>query len=258
MVPASLVPLLPLLYAAIILLATWLVAHLASTLVRRAMRRSVPQVATGLGRAVAVAVWVAGAVFAVSELGVSTDILLLLVGLAGVAVLLGLRGALENLGAKYLSDVYVPFKVGDTVEVHGQSGKVIEINPMSTVLLSERDRLVSVPNAYFLREAVVNTTPEAWKEVVIPFTIGPAVDLPSLESEVRRTVGKMRSRLDARYPPLLSIKSRTSQSTGLVLTLMLRYPEDRDAIMTEATQRLSDTLRHYGGGQILPGATQAA
>jgi small conductance mechanosensitive channel len=188
-----------------------------------------------------------GGTLALQALGVSPDILLLVIGLLGVTTLVALREPLNNYGAKYFSDIYTPFKVGDTIRVQGVSGKVIEINAMTTVLLSDDEQLVSVPNVAMIRDVVVNTSPQAWKEVTIPVSISGDIDLPTFESDSLKTLSKLRMRLDPRFPPVLTTQARSPQSTDVTLTLMLRRPEDRDAITVEANKRLAEVLDRMRG-----------
>jgi small conductance mechanosensitive channel len=239
----------PLLPAAVIVILTILLAWLGGLLVGRLMRPSTPQMAGAARRLTVVVVALIGGTLALQALGVSPDILLLVIALLGVTALVALRDPLGNYGAKYFSDIYTPFKVGDTIEVQGFSGKVIEINPMTTVLLSDKEQLVSVPNASLIRDVVVNTSPQAWKEVSIPVSISGNIDLPVFESALLKSLSKLRMRLDARFPPVLTTKSRTPQSTDLTLTLMLRRPEDRDAIVAEANKRLTEVLEQVRGSR---------
>ncbi len=232
----------PIIPALVIAALTAVLAWVAGSIVGRLMRRSSPQMgmaARGLSIAV---VAIIGSVLVLQSLGVSPDVLLLVIFLLGITTLVALREPLSNYGAKYFSDLYTPFKVGDTIEVHGYSGKVIEINPMTTVLLSGKEQLISVPNEMMIRDVVVNTSPQAWKEVTIPFSLGGSVDLPVFESELLKSLGKLRARLDPRFPPVLTTKARTATTTDLTLTLMLRRPEDRDAIMAEANKRFTEVI----------------
>jgi small-conductance mechanosensitive channel len=226
----------------IIILLTVLVAWLVSLLMARLMRRSTPQVAGAARRLGEIAVGLIGGTLALQAIGVNTAILLLAIGLLGVTVLVALREPLGNYGAKYFSDIYTPFRVGDTIEVGGVSGKVIEINAMTTVLLSDNAQLISVPNVMMIRDVVVNTSPRAWKEVTIPVSISGSIDLPAFESDLLKSLGKLRMRLDPRFPPVLATQARSPQSTDLTLTLMLRRPEDRGAITLEANKRMTEVL----------------
>ncbi|HTW56098.1 MAG TPA: mechanosensitive ion channel family protein [Thermoplasmata archaeon] len=236
---AAVAPFVP---AAVIVALTALLATLVSTLVGRLLRRTTPQMATAGRRLSAASIGLIGGTFALQALGLNPAIILVVIALLGATVLVALREPLGNYGAKYFSDIYTPFKVGDTIQVQGFSGKVIEINAMTTVLLSDQDQLVSVPNVAMIRDVVVNTSPQAWKEVVIPVTIGGNVDLPTFESALRKSLAKLRTHLDPRFPPVLTTKARSAQSTVLQLTLMIRRPEDRDAITAEANKRLAEVL----------------
>lgn len=234
--------LLPLAFFLVVLAASLAAAWLLSGFVARLMVQSPPLVAARARRLVFLVVLAVGVVFAIESTGVQSDILLLIVGIVGVAALLVSRQALENYGARYFSDVYVPFKVGDTISVHGRTGKVVEINPIATILLDEGDSLVSIPNSTFLREVVVNTSPMAWKEVTVPLSVGSEFDLPAFESALLKSLNKLRLRLDQRFPPVLTTKSRTSQTTELVLTVMIRKPEDRDALVAEINKRVAEAM----------------
>jgi small conductance mechanosensitive channel len=226
----------------IIVVLTLLIAWVVSFLSTRLTLQSTPQMTVTARRLGVIVVLLIGGTLALQALGVNTDILLLVIALLGVTILVALREPLSNYGAKYFSDIYTPFKVGDTIQVQGVSGKVIEINAMTTVLLSDNDQLVSVPNVAMIRDVVVNTSPQAWKEVTIPISISGNVDLPRFESDLLKTLSKLRTRLDPRFPPVLTTKARTPQSTDLALTLMLRRPEERDAITLEANKRVTEVL----------------
>ena len=242
----------PLVYFGVAIGLTALFAYVANLVIWGVMRQSNPLITVAAQRLGVVIVWLVGIVIAVQELGVGVDILLLVIALLGAAAIVALRQPLENFGAKYFADVYAPFKIGDTIRVGDQAGKVIEINAMSTVILSEDDRLVGLPNSLFLRAPVVNLTPQAWKEVVVPITLPSSVDIAVFEADMLKTLGKLRVRLDRRYPPVFTVKSRSSQSTDLVLTIMIRRPEDRDPVLTEVNLRLTDVIERVRGSPPHP------
>ncbi|MCW6168039.1 MAG: mechanosensitive ion channel family protein [Thermoplasmatales archaeon] len=138
---------LVLLDVGIIVALTALFAWIVNLILRGVMRASNPQVAVAMRRLGVAVVVAVGAVLAVQELGVSPSILLLVIGLVAVAAIVAIRVPLENAGARFFSGIYSPFKVGDTIRVAGQTGRVIEINAMTTILLSEDDRMVALPNS---------------------------------------------------------------------------------------------------------------
>jgi small-conductance mechanosensitive channel len=239
----------PYLPVVVTVVLTVVVAWIAAFVVGRIFRNSSPQLSRVARQLAVIGIAVTGATLALQFLGVNPAIIFVIIALLGATVLIALRGVLSNYGAKFFSDIFVPFKIGDTILVRGISGKVIEINPMTTVLLTDADQLVSVPNDSMIREVVVNTSPQAWKEVLIPVTINSNVDLAIFESDLLKSLSKLRTRLDPRFPPVLTTKARTLQSTDLVLTVMLRKPEDRDSITAEANKRMSELIDRTRGAR---------
>jgi small conductance mechanosensitive channel len=232
----------PFLAFAVIIVLTYLAARVLSSIVGRAMSERTPLIAAQARRVSWFVVWAIGAILAIEQLGIQSNILLLVVALLGAALVVTFRIPLENLGAKYFSDVYVPFKVGDLIRVKDQSGKVVEINSMSTILLTPDNQLVSIPNSNLIHEVVMNLTPQVWREIAIPVQIGSDIDLAEFESALIKRVNKLKLHLDNRFPPLLTTKTRSAQSTELTLTVMIRQPEERDSITTELNKRIAETI----------------
>jgi small conductance mechanosensitive channel len=198
--------------------------------------------AVHIRRIIWVFIWLLGTLLALEQLGLKMDILLLLIGLIGGALIIAAKDVLQNLASRYFSDVYVPFKVGDSINVHKYSGKVIEINPMSTILITDNEEVVSIPNSIFIREAVVNTTHQAWKEAIVPILISSEIDLAEFESEVLKSCNKFKLHLDERFPPIITIKRRDKRSTELVLTLMIKEPGRKDAIISEINSKIGGII----------------
>ncbi len=239
----------PYLPALVIVVFTIIFAWLVNLVIGRLVQQSSTQMAGAARRLGVVVVALIGGTLALQALGVSPGILLLVIALLGVTILVALWAPLGNYGAKYFSDIYTPFKVGDTIKVQGYSGKVIEINAMTTILLSDEEQLISVPNMSLIRDVVVNTSPQAWKEVVIPISLSGNVDLPAFESELRKSLSKLRMRLDRQFPPVLTTKARTPQSTDLVLIVMLRRPEDRDTVTVDVNKRVAEVIEQVRGAK---------
>jgi small conductance mechanosensitive channel len=239
--PASLPPILSAAIASIIILiATWLVARFAATFLGRVLRFGPPLVAAHVRRLTVTFIWLIGILFALEQIGLRIEILLLLIGLIGVVLAIANRETLENVASKYFSDFYIPFKVGDSITIRGYSGKVIEINPISTVLITENEDLISVPNSLFIREVVVNSTPKAWKEIVIPIVIGNDIPLAGFESEILKSCNKIRHHLDERFPPIMTVKTRGERETELTLTLMVKEPETKDMIVSTIHSKVAE------------------
>jgi len=91
----------------------------------------------------------------------------------------------------------------------------------------------------------VNTTPQAWRKVDIPIVIGNDVDFPVFESEVLKSVSKLRLHLDKRFPPVIT-RYQGAQSTELTLALTILRPEDRDTMVAEVNKRITAIIDAMG------------
>jgi len=225
----------------VILAVTWLVTHFLDSIIKR-VTRGRSSVANKVKRLLVIVIWFFGIVFALEQLGLLVEILLLIVGLVGVAAIIASRDTLQNLFSKYFMDIYLTFDVGDNIKVREYSGRIIEMNPMSTILLTNDEQIVSVPNAIFYREITVNTTFQAWKEVSIPIVIDNDIGLPEFESEVIKSGNKFKHHLDERFPPMMAVKNREPKTTELVLTLMIKNPDMKEAITTEMNTRIAEII----------------
>ena len=76
----------------------------------------------------------------------------------GIVVGLSLQDILKNFFAGIWVLVERPFRIGDAIEVGGQSGVVEEIAFRTTMLKTADSRQVIIPNGTFMTSAVVNLT----------------------------------------------------------------------------------------------------
>lgn len=95
---------------------------------------------------------------ALSQLGIQTTSLAAVIGAAGLAIALSLQGSLGNLAAGVMIIGTHPFKIGDTVEIAGKSGKVTAVNIFSTELKSDDNKRVIIPNGKITGDVIVNHT----------------------------------------------------------------------------------------------------
>jgi small conductance mechanosensitive channel len=230
-----------------IIVVTWLIAHFANSFLSRILRHGPPLISVHVRRLTVAFIWIVGILVALEQVGLRIEILLLLIAIIGIVLVMANRETLENVASKYFADFYIPFKVGDSITIRGYSGKVIEINPISTVLISENENLISIPNSLFLRDVVINSTPKAWKEVAIPIMMSNDMPLAAFESEILRSCNKLKHHLDERFPPILTVKNRGTKTTELILTLMVREPETKDALVSTVSEKVAEIQERMKG-----------
>lgn len=92
----------------------------------------------------------------ISKLGIETSIFVTILGAAGLAVGLSLQGSLSNFAGGILIILFKPFKLGDIVEAHGETGKVDEILIFSTKLITATNQVIFIPNGILSNGKIKN------------------------------------------------------------------------------------------------------
>jgi small conductance mechanosensitive channel len=99
----------------------------------------------------------------ISKLGVETSSFVAILGAAGLALGLSLQGSLANFAGGILIILFKPFKVGDKIEVQGETGKVEDIQIFSTKINTANNQIVYIPNGILSNGKIKN---HSQKEIV--------------------------------------------------------------------------------------------
>jgi len=228
----------PIIYVAVTLALTYIATKIVTLFIRGIFRSGVPIIAVHVEKIVIVTIWVIGVLIAVQTIGVRIDLILLLFALAGFAAILAFRDVLQNMAARYFSELYVPFKLGDEITVLNYTGKVIGINPTCTILLTREENIISIPNQIFMKEPIINSTQAAWKELIIPIIVPTNIDVAEFEENVLKACNKLKMYWDENFPPLLTTKKRDEKEIHLELRLMVNAPEKKEVAAAEINRRI--------------------
>lgn len=90
--------------------------------------------------------------------GVQTTSVIALLGAAGLAVGLALQGTLTNFAGGVLLLLFKPFKVGDIIEAQGKKGVVSEVQIFTTIVITEDNRMIIIPNSMLSNGIIENHT----------------------------------------------------------------------------------------------------
>ena len=95
-------------------------------------------------------------------------------GIAGLAIGFAVRDTVENFIASVMLSIRQPFRPNDTVEIQGDSGKVIRLTSRATILLSFDGNHIRIPNATVFKSRIVNFSRNAERRFT--FALGVASD----------------------------------------------------------------------------------
>ncbi|MBV6340935.1 mechanosensitive ion channel family protein [Candidatus Magnetobacterium casense] len=106
-----------------------------------------------------------------SMIGIATTSFVAILGAAGLAVGLALRGSLANFAGGVLILFNKPFKVGDTILAQGFTGKVEEVQIFHTVIVTSDHRTIIIPNGPLSGGVIANLSTAAQRRVDMTFKI---------------------------------------------------------------------------------------
>lgn len=120
----------------------------------------------------------------VSKLGIETSSFVAILGAAGLAVGLSLQGSLSNFAGGILIILFKPFKVGDTIEVQGEQGKVSEILIFSTKIITSTNQVVYIPNGILSNGKIKNYSQLHSRRVDIEILTNYTSDISTLKEKL--------------------------------------------------------------------------
>ncbi|NNK17155.1 MAG: mechanosensitive ion channel [Sulfitobacter sp.] len=136
-------------------------------------------------------------VFVIGGLVVALDILgatALLSGILGAAGIVGLaigfavRDTVENFIASVMLSIRQPFRPNDTVEINGDTGKVIRLTSRATILLSFDGNHIRIPNATVFKSRIVNFTRNAERRFTFALSVSGEADLAEAQQIALDTI----------------------------------------------------------------------
>ncbi len=127
-------------------------------------------------------------IVAVGQLGISITPMVALMGAGTLGLTLALQGPISNYGAGIAIIITRPFKVEDTLTIHGLTGIVSAVNLGTTQLLTEDGQIITIPNGKILGEILTNSQELAIVEGVVGIDYGadPEKAIAAIEEAVSK------------------------------------------------------------------------
>ncbi|APE44409.1 mechanosensitive ion channel protein MscS [Sulfitobacter alexandrii] len=98
-------------------------------------------------------------------------------GIVGLAIGFAVRDTVENFIASIMLSIRQPFRPNDTVEIEGDTGKVIRLTSRATILLSFDGNHIRIPNATVFKSRIVNYSRNAERRFTFALSVAPDADL---------------------------------------------------------------------------------
>jgi len=239
--PQTIIDILQVLVA---LLFTYVAVRVYRVVVGRAGRQVPGGLIASLQQIGAWAIWTIGIIIILSLpiLQVNTNILLLILGLGGLAVIVAYQDVLVDIGAAQFISNYQAFKVGEWIEVERYYGRVVERNLIHTKVVTPDNEVVVIPNSILLKNPVVNRTRSGGLRVQVPILVKAGTDLKIVEDKLMKIGEDMKVDLVPDSSPLVRVTELNSDSARLVLMLHIANPAKRDQVISDVQRRAYELL----------------
>ncbi|TVQ93103.1 MAG: BON domain-containing protein [Deltaproteobacteria bacterium] len=163
-------------------------------------------------------------------------------GILGVALGFAFRDIVENYLASIILTVRQPFARGDTIEVAGQTGRVLRLTLRETVLVTADGNHLRVPNATVFKSVMQNFSTNPLRR--FRFTVSVAADQPldAVLTIIRDTLRGVEGVLD---DPAASVSVDALTDSGVTLSVAA-WVNQREtafgAVRTRAIKRVKAAL----------------
>ncbi len=229
----------------IFLLGRWIARRLANLVQRSVQRAGGDPMLSGFLRTFSFGLMLAVvAVAALDQLGVPSASLLAALGAAGLAIGLALQGSLSNLASGLLLILSRPFRVGDFVEVGGQSGGVDSIGLLFTRLVTGDNREVTIPNSQVMGSEIVNYSARGTRRIDLVVGIGYGSDPRAALDLIRGVLGQ-ESRLLPEPEPSLLVLGLGESSVDLAVRPWVKV-EDYWTVRSDLLDAIKRVLEENG------------
>ncbi|HEV8611013.1 MAG TPA: mechanosensitive ion channel domain-containing protein [Thermoanaerobaculia bacterium] len=210
-----------LLLALAIIVASLVLSRLARTFVaERLLGRTRLTVGSryAIGRVFGYVILALGVLVALQPLGVNATTLAVFGGALGIGLGFGLQDVVKNFVAGLIILVERPIQVGDSIEVGDVTGEVAEIRGRATVVRTNDDIYLIVPNSKFISDTVVNRSFRQRRvRYRIPVTVASGSDPNAVEAALLEAAGRSENVL-ADPPP--TVWFREFGESGLTFELL--------------------------------------
>lgn len=148
-------------------------------------------------------------------LGIEMTSFLALLGAAGLAIGMALKGTLSNFAGGVMILILKPFKVGEYITGGGYSGTVSSISIFNTTLLTYDNIMVTIPNGQLSEAATMNYTRQLTRRIDIEFGISYSDDIDKAKKVIEEVLIAEKRILDD-PPYLVAVKSLGDSSVNII------------------------------------------
>lgn len=234
---------------AFLLIVTFLISRVISQVIRRSLLAAL-RLDRGLQEAITSVInyllITLGFIIVLQSAGINLSSITVVAGVLGI----GLGFGLQNLTSNFISGVVILFeqkiRVGDYVEINGLFGTVEKISIRSTIVRTNDDVFVIVPNLRFIENNTLNWSYGGHRcRISIPVGVAYGTD-PLLLTEVLLAAARAEPRVLSNPPSEVWFDSFGESCLKFKLLVWIDRPHESEPIKSALNFLIEYELRHRG------------
>ncbi|UWR14608.1 mechanosensitive ion channel domain-containing protein [Sulfitobacter sp. M368] len=174
-------------------------------------------------------------------------------GIVGLAIGFAVRDTVENFIASIMLSIRQPFRPNDTVEINGDTGKVIRLTSRATILLSFDGNHIRIPNATVFKSRIVNFSRNAERRFTFALSVASDTDLDAARQLALQTLNNLPFVLDS---PEVSVWVESVDDFWITLMMAAWIDQNETSIVlarSEAIRLTQAALDGAGMAAPVPG-----
>ncbi len=229
-----------------LLVLAFFISKFISELIRRSLLSKL-RINRGLQEAITVFVKYTlitlSSVIILQTAGINLSSLAVLAGVVGIGIGFGL----QNLASNFISGLVLLFeqtlKVGDYIEIGDIKGTIEKISIRSTIIRTEDDLFIIVPNQRFIENNTVNWSYAGHTcRIHIPITVDYDTDLLVL-TEALLTAARQEPQVLSTPPPEVWFSAFGQYALEFELLVWINEPDDNEPIRSSLNYRIAYEFR---------------
>jgi len=142
--------------------------------------------------------------------------------------------------------VFRHYQIGDFVTIAGHDGEVIQVTLTYTVLQSEDQQKIIIPNAMAIDDIIINHTALNLDKLSLPFPIAAEQDLAAIMALITTTAQGFTPRAtDGTHEPRVLLTEIQAASATLVLEIYVFDKDDPDQLASNLRLRIFQALKTH-------------
>ncbi|MFK8103717.1 MAG: mechanosensitive ion channel family protein [Saprospiraceae bacterium] len=215
-----------------------------------------PLLARFIARVVKISIVVFALMIVMRIIGLADVAAGIVTGASVSAIVIGF--AFKDIGENFLAGIMLafnrPFRVGDTVELDGNHGKVVSLDMRSTHIKSFDGKDIYIPNASVVKNPVVNYTIDGFVRQEFNIGLDYGSDIDGAIEIMNRTIRQVPGVLTEDKEPSISIGALNASTINITARYWLDTFDSKYSSLKIRTQAINQSLIELDkAGYYLPG-----